>query len=278
METQLQHVSDTALMVAASRALETTRPDRLSADPFAAALAGERGRAIIAEMQSPYWMSFGMGLRTKFIDEFLLYEIGTRNIDCVVNLGAGLDTRPWRLNLNPTLHWIEADFNHILDYKHGVLRNETPRCRLDRLAADLNDPEGRLKIWQAISGQRALLLTEGLLMYLPAETVRALAKEARERAIESWILDFNSKNLLRAAHGDVADKINNLRASTHMEAEGVRDAVTANGWVQADEKRFVRDGNRYAVARMMRDGIVLPADGPRIGEDDPGGIGLFHKG
>ncbi|MBZ5621004.1 MAG: class I SAM-dependent methyltransferase [Acidobacteriia bacterium] len=45
-EEQIVHVSDTALMVAACRAMETVRPDGLVRDPFAGRLAGARGMAI----------------------------------------------------------------------------------------------------------------------------------------------------------------------------------------------------------------------------------------
>lgn len=46
MEKQIGHVSETALMVAAWRAMETGREDGLLRDPYAEQLAGERGMAI----------------------------------------------------------------------------------------------------------------------------------------------------------------------------------------------------------------------------------------
>jgi len=61
---QIQHVSDTALMVAACRALETTRPDGLVRDPFAERLAGPRGDAILQGITGWQLMCFGIGVRT----------------------------------------------------------------------------------------------------------------------------------------------------------------------------------------------------------------------
>ena len=46
-EGEITHVSDTALMVAACRAHETELEDAFVRDPFAARLAGERGKAIL---------------------------------------------------------------------------------------------------------------------------------------------------------------------------------------------------------------------------------------
>jgi methyltransferase (TIGR00027 family) len=277
METKFEHVSDTALMVAAARALETERADRLSADPFAKTVAGSRGEALLKEMPNSYWMAFGMGIRTKFIDEFLLFEMGTDTFDCVVNLGAGLDTRPWRLNLLPGLRWIEADFADVLDYKHSLLAGQAPHCRLESVSTDLNDAAGRRQIWSSVAGQKSILLTEGLLMYLPGETVRALAKEAHAAGVTTWILDFNSEALLKAAHGVGASKIQNLRAPTHLKANEIQTVLNENSWQLVDEKRYIRDGGRYAWARMQRDGLRPDPNAERVPEDDPGGAALYRK-
>lgn len=49
-EPVILNVPDTAYMVAMDRALENERPDALFHDPFAAKLAGERGKAFAASV------------------------------------------------------------------------------------------------------------------------------------------------------------------------------------------------------------------------------------
>src|SRR5271165_3563541 len=125
---EILHVSDTALMVAACRASETERPDGLTQDPFAARLAGERGFAILRQVPNFDLMCFGMGVRTRFLDELVLGTIAEQNIGTVLNLGAGLDTRPWRLALPAGLRWIEADLAPMVDYKAKIMTGERPNC------------------------------------------------------------------------------------------------------------------------------------------------------
>ena len=48
MDRNHRAVADTGLLVAAVRARESARPDRLFDDPFAQRLAGERGREMLA--------------------------------------------------------------------------------------------------------------------------------------------------------------------------------------------------------------------------------------
>jgi methyltransferase (TIGR00027 family) len=249
----IEHVSDTALLVAASRARESARPDGLIHDPFAARLAGERGLALVNNVPTPEWMELGMGLRTRFLDELLGLALG-RGADSVLCLGAGLDARPWRLNLPAELRWTEVDFPAMLDYKYGVLSDTPPHCRLERKSADLvNAAERHQVIAEAARGARnPLLITEGLLMYLPAETVHALADEARDAGFRFWILDSSSPALMRRAHGDGFKHIDAVRAETHLEGPQIRDAIQQHGWKPAERRLFIEEGPKLAIGRILR--------------------------
>ena len=117
---QIEHVTDTALWVAVYRATETKRPDALFQDPFAELLVGSRGKDIENQMNQAtniiQFLSWSVVMRTCVIDQLILEQI-KEGIDTVVNLGAGLDTRPYRLNLPSSLRWIEIDFPHMIKYK-----------------------------------------------------------------------------------------------------------------------------------------------------------------
>lgn len=274
----MNHVSDTALMVAAARAAETLRADALCSDPFAERLAGDRGREILNGTSGSYWMSFGMGLRTNFIDAFLAAEIADGGINCVLCLGAGLDARPWRLQLPSGFRWIEVDFPAILDYKYGLLKDETPHCQLERVAVDLTRDEDRRGLWKRIANTRALLLTEGLLMYLPADTVQSIAREAHNSdAVQTWICDFHSPALLTAAHGAQAARISNLRASSALGPAELRRVLQEHRWRIDSDRRFVRDGGQLALKRMYADGRLPGAQSRSVTEDDPAGVALLHR-
>src|SRR6516165_2070741 len=175
---EITHVSDTALMVAACRAHETELEDAFVHDPFAARLAGERGFAILAGLPHSNVVRLGLAVRTRFVDELLLEALAICPIATVLSVGCGLDTRPWRLDLSADLRWIEIDFADVLDYKDQHMAVEIPRCRRERLSVDLNDAEQRHAMYEAAGAASTLMITEGLLLYLPAATVDALASEA----------------------------------------------------------------------------------------------------
>jgi hypothetical protein len=94
----IEHVSDTAFWVARHRANESARPDALFHDPLAARLAGERGAEIARTLPNAHMTGWAVVMRTLIIDELILSAIA-QGVDTVVNLGAGLDTRPYRMAL-----------------------------------------------------------------------------------------------------------------------------------------------------------------------------------
>src|SRR5579864_3818630 len=199
---QITHVSDTALMVAACRAHENELEDAFVRDPFAARLAGERGVAILDALPHANLMRLGIAIRTRFVDELLGDALTTYPIGTVLSVGCGLDTRPWRLDLSPDLRWIEIDFAGVLDYKDRHMSGERSRCRRERLTVDLNDAAQRRVMYEATGPSSALMITEGLLLYLPAATVDALAAEAStDSGVAHWISDITTSAFSKVLGG-----------------------------------------------------------------------------
>jgi methyltransferase (TIGR00027 family) len=182
------NVSDTARWIAAYRANESARPDALFHDPLANQIAGERGHAIVAAAPRISW---ALVARTKIIDNLVLDAIGD-GCDRVLNLAAGLDTRPYRLDLPPDLTWAEGDLPELLADKQRLLAEQTPRCHLTRRAVDLLDPAARdAFLNEALAGAtKALVLTEGLLMYLEHRDVVALSGAFNRPEITWWMFDL----------------------------------------------------------------------------------------
>jgi methyltransferase (TIGR00027 family) len=195
----IQDVSDTAFWVAHFRSLENERPDALFHDRLAARLAGERGRRIAAAMPAARMTEWTLAMRTCIIDEFVRAAIDD-GVDSVLNLGAGLDARPYRMELPASLRWIDADYPRIVEYMETSLAREQPRCRLERAKVDLVDPSARRRLLaHANAGAKGLLiLTEGVVPYLSLDEAASLAQDLRalDRA-RYWIVDYFSPEALR---------------------------------------------------------------------------------
>lgn len=209
-EPLVSSVSDTARWVAAYRAQESLRPDALFNDPFADRLAGEQGRAIAAKGPRQTRDGWAMVVRTRVIDDLIL-ECVREGCDRVVNLAAGLDTRPYRMSLPESLDWVEVDLGPMIDEKEKLLAGEKPRCHLRREQVDLTNERARVDfLSRATSGAaKVLVLTEGLLVYLDDDIVAAIGRDLLARpAVRWWVLDVTSpavRQMLMKGMGSVLD-------------------------------------------------------------------------
>ena len=180
-------VARTALMVAAARAMETHRQDSLARDEFAehfvrAAPASSDWPVRIEDAPggdaNPLWGRLGryFGVRTRVLDDLVLacVRAGARQ---VVLLGAGLDTRAFRLDLPAGTVVYELDRPDVLAFKRAVLDGlgAKPVATSRWIAMDLREDWASALLAAGFSpAEETVWLAEGLLLYLPATAERAL--------------------------------------------------------------------------------------------------------
>lgn len=235
-EPLMRNISDTALFTAIYRARETERPDAVFRDPFARRLGGERGEQIAKSMPFSERAVWGYIARTYAYDHFIEQEV-ERGANTVINLAAGLDARPYRMDLPSSLRWIEVDLPGILDYKEEVLRAEKPRCILEQVRLDLADVSARRKLFGDLShmAKNALVITEGLLVYFSREEVAALAKDlASAPAFHHWIVDIASPGLLKMLQKGMGQQLQQANAQLKFAPEEGPGFFLPYGWTAVD--------------------------------------------
>lgn len=199
-QSHIRNVSDTAHWVAMYRAMETDRRDALFRDPYARRLAGPRGEAIIKTLPRARAMAWAMIVRTAVMDEIILRAVNRDGVRTVANLAAGLDARPWRLDLPMKLTWLDVDLPDIQQYKRDALQGEKAQCQLEWVPADLANADARRSVLAKVASSPgpALVVTEGLLIYLEREQVMALATDlAATPNLRWWLIDIASPGLLK---------------------------------------------------------------------------------
>jgi methyltransferase (TIGR00027 family) len=263
-EPLIANISDTARWVAVYRAWESARPDALFRDPYADLLAGERGRSIAAHMPRAAGNGWPLIARTKLVDDRVQSAIAL-GCRCVVNLAAGLDTRPYRLDLPPTLQWIEADLPAIIEEKERLLGNAQPHCRLRRVKIDLKNSAERIALLQEAGGSAApvLVITEGLLVYLDDAEVRSLAADLLAQAfIRGWVTDLASPAILHMMQKQMGAQLANAPMK-FAPPNGVA-YFEAMGWKVTEMRSILSAAAEYRrLPWFMRLLAMLPAPNPR---------------
>jgi len=233
-EPLIRSISDTARWVAFHRATESERPDAIFRDPYARRLAGERGELIGRKLRENAW---AIAIRTYLFDKAIRELLSGEPIEMVVNLAAGLDSRPYRLELPPRLQWVEVDLEEIVDPKQQVLANEKPRCQLEVVTQHLGDEAEQRALFSQLNqrAQRIVAMSEGLLTYLDEDKVTALAADLHAQPhIQYWLVEVVSPRVLEMI---------NRKWKRHFEA-----ANAAMAFAPADWRKFYRERGWEPVA------------------------------
>jgi methyltransferase (TIGR00027 family) len=182
-------LASTASWTAAVRALESQREDRLFDDPWAKDLAGESGMSWIKD-KSPESV-VPIVLRTRYFDDQLKRIARDFGIRQIVLLGAGLDTRAFRLEWPAGTRLFEVDQPMVLERKESILKDAraTPWCERIIVPADLEQEWADLLVRAGYrTKEPSCWLLEGFLFYLGTDTVTALLAGVSEHSAPgSWL-------------------------------------------------------------------------------------------
>jgi hypothetical protein len=143
VDPSINPIAPTSRWMAAARARESERADRLFCDPLAAALAGPEGSTWLERMEVAA-QADGPALypviRTRFFDDFLLDSCRRLGVRQVVLAAAGLDTRAFRLRWPSGTRLYEMDLLEVLNTKEDVIdrAGAKPNCERLTLGVDLN--------------------------------------------------------------------------------------------------------------------------------------------
>ncbi len=175
-----------------------------------------------------------IGLRTRFYDDLLLRAAGS-GLQQGVLIGAGLDTRAFRLQLPPDFHLIEIDQTALLEWKQDVIeaKGVMPTCRRSWIGADLREDWTENLPRRGFDAARpTLFIAEGLLPYLSPDQQRTLLDHVDALAMTGSAL---------AADRIVGDPHGSDRAASLTRRSGL------------DMTQLLANGENHDIGRVLRD-------------------------
>ena len=275
----IRNISDTALWAALYRAGETERADALFRDPFARRLAGERGARIAVEMRDQEKHAWAWVMRTYSFDRFIAERL-RNGTDMVINLAAGLDARPYRMDLPADFHWVEVDLPDLVAYKESILRDERPRCRLERVSLDLGDAGARRALFARLgaASKSALVLTEGLLIYLTEEEVIALGEDLAAAGFRHWIFDLASPGLMRLLQKEIGKTLSEARAPLKFAPAEGPEFFERAGWRVIDVASTIKTAAKLRRGPLFARFFAIFPEPKRPGSRPWGGVCMVKRG
>jgi len=279
-EPLIRNISDTALLAAVYRARETERQDALFRDPHARRLAGKRGDQIADSIPFSNRNTWAWVTRTYLYDQFIAEQV-QQGVDMVVNLAAGLDTRPYRMALPTALQWIEVDLPGIFSYKEEIMAGEKPVCALERVRLNLSDAPARRELFAQLGrwAAKILIITEGLIIYFSTDEVRAFAEDlAAPPTFQRWIVDLVSPGLLRLLQKNMDPSLSQSGSSLKFGPAEGPEFFAPYGWKLVDVRSPLKTAARFKrLSFGMRLLSLLPQSNRHQGSRPWSGICLFTK-
>lgn len=249
---ELSGVLETLLPVLFSRVVETQRPDAIFKDPVAVDWVS-RIDYDFTPFESAHLNNFGVAIRTEILDEYVSNFIATYPKATIVNMGAGLDTRFYRMD-NGFLHWIELDLEPSIKLRRQLM-HETKRHRC--LIGSVLETD-----WMSHvdSAHGVLFIIEGLLMYFEETQVKQILSNIADRFPGAQILiEVIGESQAKRTH------MNDAISKTDAEFRwGIRDTSKIANWhpyliYQGDTSVYDRHHQRWMALDIEWKGKT-PAD------------------
>jgi methyltransferase (TIGR00027 family) len=193
---KLSNLPRTACFTASVRASESLRPDALFHDPFAEKLSlgmnfksrGMNKGGSKSPLQSedlPF-----VQVRTRYIDDLIMYHVRNSNIRQMVLLGAGMDARAYRLDLPQDMYVYEIDVDEIMQIKQKLLEYDVSKCHRFTISAELtmNDWTQKLINVDFDRLKPAIWIGEGFFMYISDAEVHNLLQQIDSLSADGSII------------------------------------------------------------------------------------------
>src|SRR5687767_6825326 len=171
-------ISRTAYYTVAVRAADAATPKPILGDTFAQRFMNDSAKAVWEEFKSFTPANGSNAARHAMIDAHLMRAIAEDPRATIVIIGAGFDTRAFRLRGG---RWFEFDEPEILTYKESRLPAETAPNPLRRTTIEFAREKLADKLALVTPPSSVHIVIEGVLMYLTREQRVSLLRTLTEQ-------------------------------------------------------------------------------------------------
>lgn len=172
----MKPISKTAFYCCGLRMQDAGSSHPVCGDTYAKTFMDEDGLRILEAFQEETRPNATNVVRHRVVDDLLRQELLTHPDLCVVLIGAGFDSRAYRLKRGT---WIELDEPQIIAYKNGRLAAEDCGNELRRIPIDFSADSLEEKLSPFSNHRPVTVVMEGVFIYLEQETIRRLLQTLR---------------------------------------------------------------------------------------------------
>lgn len=246
-------ISNTAWYCCGVRMEDAAGKHPVCNDHYANRFMDKNGLKIYEPFKSETMPNISNITRCRIIDDFIRRELEkNRNID-VISIGAGFDTRPYRLNGGV---WAEVDEPQIIEYKNSKLPVQESGNPLQRISINFSSESLKDKLLSMNIQHPPVIVIEGVFMYLTPEAIYSTIKTLQELYPEHILLcDLINRVFFNRFAYKIHEKLVAAGGTFTERPEKPDEIFTGNGYRKTEEIPMYK---RAAELGVIRDRLNVP--------------------
>lgn len=223
-------ISNTAFYCCGVRMLDAAHPHSLCHDIFAKRFMDLRGMQIFEPFISETLPNISNSVRCWIIDESLRDTLRKQPDSVVISIGAGFDSRPYRLTGG---NWVELDEPQIIEYKNEKLLIAECKNNLARIAIDFSSETITEKLAQFKCNTPVIIVIEGVFMYLKESTIADTLKRLQHLFPQHTLLcDLMTRPFFEKFATSVHSKVVSAGAQFTNRPDNPAEIFKQNGYIE----------------------------------------------
>jgi methyltransferase (TIGR00027 family) len=247
----MKPISKTAFYCCGVRMRDAEREQPVCGDTYARVFMNEQGLEILEGFKDESRPNSSNVARHRIIDDLLRQELLANPNLTVVIIGAGFDTRAFRLKGGT---WIELDEPQVITYKEERLPASTSENELQRIPIDFATDSLEQKLDSSSNRNPVTVVIEGVLMYLEEETIDTLLQTLRRLFPEhKLICDLMTRDFFEKNASTIHEKLTGMGATFKFTIANPEELFVRNGYRQLEKIPIVEKAVLFEAGEIPPD-------------------------
>jgi methyltransferase (TIGR00027 family) len=246
----MKPISKTAFYCCGVRMRDAESGAPACGDVYAKAFMNEEGLRILEAFEGETSPNASNVARHRIIDDLLRRELRADAGLLVVIIGAGFDSRAYRLAGG---EWVELDEPQVISYKNERLPASTCANELRRIPVDFSVDSLEEKLEDFSNRNPAAVVIEGVFMYLEEETIRQTLRTLRHLfPRHKLICDLMNREFFEEYGRTLHEKLTGLGASFKFTADDPEEVFIDSGYRLAEKVSIVGSAVDFGLLQIPK--------------------------
>jgi methyltransferase (TIGR00027 family) len=240
----MKPISKTAFYCCGVRMQDAEREKPVCGDVYAKVFMNADGLSILETFKDETGPNSSNVARHRIIDDLLREELAAHPDLRVVIIGAGFDTRAYRLKGGA---WVELDEPQVISFKNERLPAGDAQNELHRVAIDFATDSLADKLLPfAGRGGPVVVVVEGVFMYLEQQAIEQLLQTLRRLFPQhKLICDLMTRKFFEKYGRPIHEKLTGMGATFKFTVDNPTEIFTRNGYEIVDQFSMVEKSTEF---------------------------------